>query len=247
VAVANEAFVRKFIPSGNPIGRRFSEGPKFEPPGLEIVGVARDARFSSPREAAEPMVFLSAFQLESVMTSVNEIEIRTAGDPTSVAGEVRQAIHQIDANLPITNVTTLSAQVSNSMGPARVISALTGLFGIVGLALACVGLYGIMAYNVARRTHELGVRMALGAQKGEILKMIMGHGLRLTLIGLAIGAAGALAVTRLMTNLLYGVKPSDPLTFIAVPLLLALVALLACYIPARRAMKVDPMVALRYE
>jgi ABC-type antimicrobial peptide transport system permease subunit len=160
---------------------------------------------------------------------------------------VRQAIHQIDANLPITNVTTLAEQVSNSMGPQRLISALTVLFGIVGLALACVGLYGIMAYNVARRTHELGVRMALGAQKGEILKMIMGHGLRLTLIGLAIGAAGALALTRLMTNLLYGVKPSDPLTFIAVSVLLALVALLACYIPARRAIKVDPMVALRYE
>jgi len=104
-----------------------------------------------------------------------------------------------------------------------------------------------MAYSVARRTHELGVRMALGAQKGEILKMIMGHGLRLTLLGLAIGAAGALALTRLMTNLLYGVRPSDPLTFIVVSLLLALVALLACYIPARRAMKVDPMVALRYE
>jgi ABC-type antimicrobial peptide transport system permease subunit len=104
-----------------------------------------------------------------------------------------------------------------------------------------------MAYSVARRTHELGVRMALGAQKGEILKMIMGHGLRLTLIGLAIGAAGALALTRLMTNLLYGVRPSDPLTFIAVSLLLTMVALLACYIPARRAMKVDPMVALRYE
>ncbi len=246
-AVANEAFVRKFIPSGNPVGRRFSAGPKFEPPGLEIVGVARDARFKSAREAAEPMVFLSAFQLESVMTSVNEMEIRTAGDPTSVTGEVRQAIHQIDSNLPITNVTTLAAQVSNTMGTQRLISALTGFFGIVGLALACVGLYGIMAYNVARRTHELGVRMALGAQKGEILKMMMGHGLRLTLIGLAIGAAGALALTRLMANLLYGVRPSDPLTFMAVSLLLTMVALLACYIPARRAMKVDPMVALRYE
>jgi len=247
VAVVNDAFVRKFIPSGNPIGRRFSAGPKFAPPGFEIVGVASDARFLSPREAAGPMLFLSGFQLESVMTSVNEIEIRTAGDPTAVTGEVRQAIHQIDSNLPITNVTTLAAQVSNSMGQQRVISTLAGFFGIVGLALACVGLYGIMAYHVARRTHELGVRMALGAQKREILKMIMGRGLRLTLMGLAIGAAGALALTRLMTNLLYGVAPSDPLTFIAVSLLLTLVALLACYIPARRAMKVDPMVALRYE
>jgi ABC-type antimicrobial peptide transport system permease subunit len=193
------------------------------------------------------MVFLSAFQLESVMTSVNEIEIRTAGEPTGIAGEVRQAIHQVDANLPITNVTTLAAQVSESFGQQRVISALTGFFGILGLALACVGLYGIMAYSVARRTHELGIRMALGAQKGEILKIVIGHGLRLTLIGIAIGAAGALALTRLMTNLLYGVGPSDPLTFTAVSLLLAMVALLACYIPARRAMKVDPMVALRYE
>ncbi len=181
------------------------------------------------------------------MTSVNEIEVRTAGNPTSVTGEVRQAIHDIDSNLPITDVTTLAAQVSGSMGQQRVISCLTGFFGILSLAIACVGLYGIMAYNVARRTHEIGVRMALGAQTGDILRMVVGHGFRLTLMGVAIGVVGALGLTRLLTSLLYDVKPSDPLTFIAVSLLLTVVALLACYIPARRAMKVDPMVALRYE
>jgi len=181
------------------------------------------------------------------MTSVNEIEVRTAGDPTNVTVEVRQAIHEIDSNLPITDVTTLAAQVSDSMGQQRVVSGLAGIFGILGLAIACVGLYGIMAYNVARRTHEIGVRMALGAHKGEILRMVLGHGFRLMLLGVAIGAAGARGLTHLLASLLYGVKPSDPLTFIAASVLLAVVALVACYVPAHRATKVDPMVALRYE
>ncbi len=246
-AVANQAFVRKFIPNGNPIGRRLSAGPKFEEPGIEIVGVAEDARYLSVREPAGPMLFLSAFQLQSLMTSVNEIEVRTAGDPTSITAEVRRAIQEIDSNLPITNVTTLAAQVSDSMGQQRIISGLTGFFGILGLAIACVGLYGIMAYNVARRTHEIGVRMALGAQKGDVLKMVVGHGFRLTLIGVAIGVAGALGLTRLLTSLLYGVKPTDTLTFVGASLILISVAIMACYMAPRRAANVDPMVALRSE
>jgi predicted permease len=247
VAVVNQAFVRKYIGKGNPIGRRVSAGPKFEPPGIEIVGAVGDARYSSAREAAGPMVFLSAFQLQSVMIPVNEIEIRTASDPTSVTREVRQAVRDIDSNLPITNVTTLAAQVSDSMGQQRVISGLTGLFAILGLAIACVGLYGIMAYSVARRTHEIGVRMALGAQKGDVRSMVVRHAFRLTVMGVAMGIAGALGLTPLLTSLLYGVKPGDPLTYVGVSLLLAVVALVASYIPALRATKVDPMVALRYE
>jgi predicted permease len=245
--VVNQAFVRKYVPAGPAVGRRLSPGTSFEAPGMEIVGVAADVRYTSARAAAVPMVFLSAFQLRSVMTSVNEIEIRTAGDPTLITGAVRQALHAIDPNLPIIEVMTLTEQVHGSLEQERVLSGLAGFFGILGLVLACVGLYGIMAYNVARRTREIGIRMAMGAQRGEVLRMVIRHGLRLTLVGVAMGVAGALAVTRLLANLLYGVQPYDPLTFVVVSLLLVAVALAACYVPARRATKVDPMVALRYE
>jgi predicted permease len=247
VAVVNQAFVRNFVPSRNPIGHRLSLGVPFKPPGNVIVGVVQDARFSSAREPAEPMLFLSVFQLQSVMASVGEIEVRVAGSAAGVTDEVRAVVRQIDPNLPITSFTTLSAQVDDSLGQQRAISGLTGFFGILGLVLACVGLYGIMAYNVARRTHEFGVRMALGAEKGDVLRMVVGQGLRVVIIGLAVGVLGALALTHLLSSLLYGVKPTDPLTFIAVSLILTAVALLASYIPARRATKVDPMVALRYE
>ena len=247
VAVVNQAFVRKFIPGGNPIGRRLSMGNPFKPPGMEIVGVAGDAKFSNPREPAGPMLFLSAYQMKSVMTYVNEIQIRAAGDPASVTGAVRQALREIDPNLPITQVITLAAQVHDSLSQQRAISALTGFFGALGLLLACVGLYGIMAYNVGRRTNEIGIRMALGAEKTDVLRMVVGQGIKLALMGVAIGIAGALALTRFLASMLYGVKPTDPLTFVAVSLILVAVAIAACYIPARRAAKVDPMVALRYE
>jgi predicted permease len=247
VAVVNQAFVRKFVRNNNPIGRRLSLGVPFKPPGNMIVGVVRDARFSSSRDPAGPMLFLSAFQLQSVMASVDEIEVRVAEGADIVTGEVRAAVRQIDPNLPITSVTTLSAQVDDSLGQQQVISSLTGFFGVLGLVLASVGLYGIMAYNVARRTHEIGVRMALGAEKNDVLRMVVGQGLRLVMIGLAVGVFGALGLTRFLSSLLYGIKPTDPLTFITVSLILIAVALLACYIPARRATKVDPMVALRYE
>jgi ABC-type antimicrobial peptide transport system permease subunit len=133
------------------------------------------------------------------------------------------------------------------LGQQRALSFLTGFFGALGLLLACVGLYGIMAYNVARRTHEIGIRLALGAEGRDVLRMVVGQGFKLALIGVAIGIAGALVLTRFLASLLYGLEPTDPLTFIAVSLILIAVALLACYIPARRASKVDPMVALRYE
>ena len=248
IAVVNQTFVRMFTPEGNnPVGRRLSFGVPFKPPGNEIVGVAEDARFSSAREPAGPMLFLSVFQLQSLMASVNEIEVRAAGDPGSVTDEVREAIHEIDPNLPITNITTLSVQVNDSLGQQRAISSLTGFFGILALVLACVGLYGIMAYNVARRTREIGIRMALGAEKRDVLRLVVGQGFRLVIIGLSVGVVGALGVTRFLSSLLYGVRPTDPLTFIAVSLIFTAVALLASYVPARRAMRVDPMVALRYE
>jgi predicted permease len=247
VAVVNQAFVRKFIPRGNPIGIRFSAGPQFKAPGYGIVGVVGDAKYSSAREPAEPMFFLSAFQLQSVMTNVNEIEVRAAGDPASLTGEVRQAIHEVNSNLPITNVTTLATQVNDSLGQQRAISGLTAFFGTLGLVLTSVGLYGITAYGVARRAHEIGIRMALGAEKRDVLRMVMGQGLKLALAGVAIGMAGALALTRFLSSLLYGVRPTDPPTFVVVSFVLIGVALVACYIPSRRATRVDPIAALRHE
>ncbi|MEJ2009215.1 MAG: ABC transporter permease, partial [Acidobacteriota bacterium] len=249
VAVVNQAFVHKFLPRGNPIGHRFSSGDAFKPPGFQIVGVLEDVRYSSTREPAGPMVFFSAFQLQagSILAYVNEIEVRTAGDPARITGEVRGAIHDIDSNLPITDITTLATQVDDSLGQQRAVSGLTGFFGILGLLLACVGLYGIMAYSVARKTHDIGIRMALGAERRDVLRLVIGQGLKLALIGVAIGIAGALGLTRFLSSLLYGVKPTDPITFVAVSLILIAVALAACYIPARRATKVDPMEALRYE
>ncbi len=249
IAVVNKAFVNDYLLGDNPVGRRFSSGDVFKVPGFQIVGVVENARFASVREKAGPMVFLSAFQLQSqsIFGNVNEIEVRTAGNTASITNEVRGVIHEIDSNLPITHVATLSSQVSDSLGQQRAVSGLTGLFGVLGLVLACVGLYGIMAYSVACKTHDIGIRMALGAERRDVLRLIIGQGLKLALIGVAIGIAGALALTRFLSSQLYGVKPTDPLTFIAVSLVLIAVALLACYIPARRAAKVDPMVALRYE
>ncbi len=247
VAVVNQAFAGRFLPNQNPLGHRFSSGSKFKSPGLEIVGVVEDARFGGHSEKAGPAYFVPVDQLEADSAYVNEIEIRAVGNPAGVTEEVRRTIHGIDSNLPVTTMTTLSDQVNGSLRQPRLISELTAIFGLLGLALACVGLYGVMAYNVARRTNELGIRLALGAQKGDVLRMILRQGLTMTLVGVAVGVTAALALTRFLSSLLYGVKPTDPLTFVTVSMLLTGVALVACWIPARRAAKVDPIVALRYE
>ena len=247
VAVVNQAFARRFLPKESSVGRRFSLGFPFKAPGFEIVGVIEDAKYGSAREDAGPIFFLPAYQVLSILPYVNEIEIRAAGDPVGITAEVRRAIQESDSNLPITNMTTLTQQVNDSLGEQRAFSGLTGCFGVLGLVLACVGLYGIMAYNVTGRTKEMGIRMALGAQRSEVLWMVLRQTLLLLAIGIAIGVPLALATARLIANQLYGLKPSDPFTLIFAALLLTGVGLLAGYIPARRASKVDPMVTLRYE
>jgi putative ABC transport system permease protein len=173
--------------------------------------------------------------------------LRTEGDPLSVAGAVRKEMSAMDKDLPFYGVQTFSIYVAQSFVVPQFLSLLLGIFAALALALASVGLYGVVSYSAAQRTHEIGVRMALGAEKSDVLRMVVGQGLKLALIGVAIGIAGALVLTRFLATLLYGVKPTDPLTFIAVSLILVAVAIAACYIPARRAAKVDPMVALRYE
>ncbi len=251
VAVVNQAFARQFLPKESPLGRRFSLGSSFQPPTFEIVGVVKDAKYGSTRSAAEPAFFLSAYQPitggGSMFAYVSEIEIRAAGNPAGVTAEVRRAIHEVDSNLPITDVTTLTKQVNDSLGQQRAISELTSFFGLLGLVLACVGLYGVMAYNVARRTKEIGIRMALGAQHGAVLWMVLRESLLLIAVGIAIGVPVALAASRLIASQLYGLKASDPATIAVAVFVMAGVGLLAGFLPARRAARVNPMVALRYE
>jgi predicted permease len=247
VAVVNQAFARRFLPKLNPIGRRFSFGTPFKAPGIEIVGVVANVKYASLGERADPMLFLSAYQNEFMLAFVYEIEVRTAGNPTAVSAEVQKAIHGIDPNLPVTWVLTLTDQISNSLAQQQAISELTSFFGLLGLMLACVGLYGIMAYNVARRTNEIGIRMALGAHRGDVLWMVLRQTLVLIVIGIAIAVPVALAASRLIASQLYGLKPTDPLTISAAAMVIGAVGLLAGYLPALRASHVDPMVALRYE
>jgi putative ABC transport system permease protein len=173
--------------------------------------------------------------------------VRAEGDPTLLAGAVRAAVREIDLSLPIFGMKAMSDTVADSLVRPRFLSLLLGVFSVIALALAAVGIYGVMAYSVSRRTQEIGVRVALGARSSDVLKMVLGQGTKMAAIGVGIGLAGAFALTRVMSTLLFEVSVTDPGTFAAVVALLALVTLLACYIPARRATKVDPMVALRRE
>jgi len=173
--------------------------------------------------------------------------VRTAGDPLKLAPAVRQQVREIDANLPVIDVMSMEQRLAESVAPRRFQMLLFGAFAAVALALAAVGVYGVISHSVSRRTHEIGIRMALGAQPRDVLAMVIRQGVSLALAGMAIGFAAALALTRVMTGLLFNVKPTDPATFALIALLLVIVALIACYIPARRATKVDPLIALKSE
>lgn len=245
VAVVNQAFAERFYHGQNPVGRHIWINQNTSSPPTDIIGLVADARYENPGEAPQPFAYVPLSQVPDFFAG--NIEIRTKGDAAGAAAEVRQAVKEVDSALPITSVQTLRKQVNDKLNQPQLVARLSVLFGLLGLILAAVGLYGVISYSTARRTQEIGIRMAMGAQKTDVLKMVVGDGARLALMGVAIGVPAALGVTRLVSSLLYGVKASDPLTFIGVALILIAVALLACYIPARRATKVDPMVALRYE
>ncbi len=248
VAVINGTMAHDFFGDQNPIGRRFGFGDEPKHSGdIEIVGVAADAKFSNLRQKPERMVFLPVLQMQGDAAYVWELELRTAGDPRSAATEVRSALAGIDKGLPPTSLKTLSEQVDDSLEQERTISQLSSFFGLLALTLACVGLYGVMAYMVARRTSEMGIRMALGARSSHVLWMMLREALFLVLAGIAIGIPAAIGAGHLFSSMLFGLTPSDPVTISLATLLLVAVAVLAGYLPARRASRVDPMVALRYE
>jgi predicted permease len=243
VAVINEAMARAYFPNQNSLGKRFSLGQGR--PWIEIIGVTRDHRLHSLTEAPTPHFDLPA--LQHPYGAFARLVLRTRIDPLAVLPSARKEALALNAQVEIEQPTTLYDEVKNSIAAARMASTLTSLFGLTALLLAGVGLYGVMSYAVSRRTREIGVRMALGARAADVLKLVLKQGMLLVGIGVAAGLGVALVATRLVESLLYGVGRNDPATFAVVVLLLAGAALLACYIPARRATKVDPMVALRCE
>jgi putative ABC transport system permease protein len=208
------------------------------------VGVVGDSRYRSLIDAARPSILLPAAQRYEPSLSLH---LRTAGEPAILTESVRGVVRGLDPHLPITNVRTLAEQRSNSIYSERMTALLLSAFGGLSLLLAALGIYGVMAYAVTQRTREIGIRMALGAQRADVLRLIIGQGGWLILAGVAIGVAGAFAATRFVKSVLYEVSATDPLTFALAPLLLAGVAVLACWVPARRATKVDPLESLRCE
>jgi putative ABC transport system permease protein len=244
VAVINQAFAHRYFPNTDPIGKGIHVGNDRHPGYSQIVGVVGDIRQNSLNGVVNPTMYES--YLQSPVQGMY-VAVRTATRAMGVAAAVRDKVETVDSSVPVAKLRTMNQVLAGSIAQPRFRTVLLTLFALLAIALAAVGLYGVMSYVTAQRTHEIGVRMALGAQKADILGMVVGRGLKLTLIGVAIGIAGALSLTQFLSSLLYGVRPTDPLTFIAVSLIITGVALLASYVPARRATKVDPMVALRYE
>ena len=242
VAVVNEWLARRHY--GSPaaaIGKRLQIWRDENFP-REIVGVVGDTKAGLLEAGSGAQIYVPHAQEAS--WNFMGLVIRTAGDPAAFANTLRREVQAIDKDQPVYNVRTFDEVVANSLGTRRVSMQLFTLFAIAALLLAAVGIYGVMAYSVTQRTQEIGIRMALGAQKSDVLAMVVRQGMTLALIGIAVGVAGALGLTRLIANLLFGVEAADPLTFVAISLLLGFVAFLACYLPARRAARLDPMIAL---
>jgi putative ABC transport system permease protein len=262
VIAVNQAFARKFFPNEDPIGQqillRYDPYPVDELRPRQIVGIVGDVKHFGPGQETPAFVYAPYTQQPAVFPGGADrahlhkaLVLRTAsggnGGGTNLAANVKKALAEIDPNQPVTNIMTMEDVLTASIGDSRFYMQLLGIFAGVAVLLAAVGIYGVMSYSVSERTHEIGIRMALGAHRSDVLGLIAKLWLKLTFIGVAIGVALALGVARLISSFLFGVKPTDPLTYAAVAVGLAAIALLACYIPARRAMKVDPLVALRYE
>ena len=244
VAVVSEEMVRKFFPTGSPIGKRFGIKGRDSAEDIEVIGVVKDARYGNLREPIRAMAFYPHAQ---VPDALGNFVVRFSGPASTIVPQVRQTIKQINPNLPIDDVVSLSDHIGRSLVQQKLVARLATFFGVLALLLACVGLYGVMSYGVARRTNEIGIRMALGARGRSVLWLVLREALVLVVIGLVVGLLASLAVTKTAASLLYELKPNDPVTIAFATLLLAFVAVVAGYLPARRAARVDPMVALREE
>jgi len=248
VAIVNEEMVRKFFPHENPLGARIDwsrrEGPH---QWMTIIGIAQDVKHSGLNQPVDPAVYAPFAQSDEAWRRWMTLAIRTSRPSAGLIEEVKKQVWSVDNQIPVSEVHSMEALMGVSLAQQEFNVLLLGLFAALALVLAAVGIYGMMAYHVGQRMHEIGIYMALGAQRRDVLKLIVGDGAKLAIGGIAIGLAGAIALTRLMTGLLFEVTPTDPATFALVALLLAIVAIVACYVPARKAMCVDPMVALRHE
>jgi putative ABC transport system permease protein len=255
VAIINETMARRYFPNEDPVGKRlamYGRNPGqlaqhttfASSPWIEIVGVVGDIKRLTLEAATVPDIFMPYWQWPMQSPT---LVVRTTADPANTAGAIRNEVRAVNKRLPLPSVREMSQLLSDIVAQPRFYTLLASLFGVIALILAGAGIYGVMAYSASQRTHEIGIRMALGAEVRDVLRLVIGEGMKLTLTGVAIGLLAALALTRLLKSLLFSLSPTDPLTFAAVVMLLILIALAACYIPARRAARTDPMVALRHD
>jgi predicted permease len=252
VVIINESMASRFWPNQDAVGKRLKWGaPQSQHPWLTIAGIIGDLRQSGPDQPVEPAIYMPLRQMEPDVTSVlgrsMRLVVRTRTEPPALIGSLRKEIAALDPELPLFEVRAMNDVIRAAVAPRRFSMLLVGLFAGLALILACVGIYGVMAFTVRQRTQEIGIRMALGAGRGEVLRMTLWQGMRLVVMGMVIGTVSALVLTRVMTTLLYQTKPNDPVVFVIVPVTLAVVALVACWMPARRAAKIDPLLALRHE
>jgi predicted permease len=242
VVVINETAVLKYFANENPLGLRF--GQSVEQSGqLEIVGVLRDAKYNSVRDEIPPTMYVPALQGRPATV----FHVRTAGDPAVTIGAIREAVRQIDPELPLIDLATQAEQIDKNLSQERAFAQAYSMFGALALLLASIGLFGLMSYSVARRTNEIGIRMALGARSEDVLRLVMGESMRLVSVGVVLGLVATLAAGRLVSSVLFGLAPSDAVTMAAAAMVMIAVSALAGFLPARRAARVDPLVALRAE
>ena len=248
VVVVSQSTARQFFSGGRAVGSRVQ---MFDPAAAEIIGIVGDVRHNGLDAEPHAEIYIPFTQVpEGVRfgrAGATSLVVRAASDPLALVPFLRQALLNVDHDIPLDNVMTMEARVSASVAAPRFYAMLLGLFAALALGLAAVGLYGVLSYNVSQRHREIGVRMALGAERGDILRLVVRQGLVLALVGVAIGVAGAFGVTRFLKALLFGITPTDPATYAGICVLLLAVAFAACWVPARRATRVDPMAALRYE
>jgi predicted permease len=244
VGIIGETMARSLFPSGSPIGQRYGRGGPGNAGDIEVVGVVKDVKYNSLDEDTQVGDYLPYTQN---VRYLNDFEVRYSGDSGSVAAAVRQAIHDVDRSLPIADVITLDEQVERSITNQRLVARLSSFFGLLAVFLSCVGIYGLMSYVVTRRINEIGVRMALGAERSQVLWLVMRESLWLVGLGVTMGAPAALAGDRLISGLLFGLRATDVVSLFTAGALLLAVAAIAGYLPARRASLIDPIIALRYE